>query len=443
MLIIISDLHFQDTCNDTIFDDQQIPITVERNVSADAFKLVFDDILATAKCNKAKELIIVLAGDIVDLNRSQKWFDRKPSQKEDVRPYGDHSPEVWYPIVDEILRGIIESNAQTFQEFREFKKRVKKELEFDIVYKYLPGNHDRLVNLHQGIRAEIGSQLLGENKTEYPKFDHIYDGSESYGVFVRHGHEYDDSNFTGKIPPTGIINVNLADYDLAPLGDYTTIDIAVGLAVEYRLLYQSKILAGDLVYSDIYCKLLEFDDVRSDAGIMDFLKIETNPQIDVWKYISPAADVIIRRALKSSFLKSKVGFIGKIFPLLNLLPTKLIPTKAILNFASNLSSSRQKPWEYAQRENILNVTEGRYIVTGHTHDPRVEFLRYRSDGKELFYFNTGTWRQQIRKCQDGKTFGSAKALTYVIFYSNNEDPNGSAKGYSFDYWSGYTKKEQL
>ena len=203
MLVVISDLHFQDTCNDTIFDKNGNAVTVERNVSADAFKLVFEDILATAKGNKAKELIIVLAGDIVDLNRSQKWFERQPGQEKDVRPYGNTSPLEWYPVADKILKGIIESNNETFREFREFKKRAKAELGFDVTYRYLPGNHDRLVNLHEDLRAEIRAELLDESNPENPRFDNVYDASATYGVFVRHGHEYDDCNFAGRYPRPG------------------------------------------------------------------------------------------------------------------------------------------------------------------------------------------------------------------------------------------------
>jgi len=97
-----------------------------------------------------------------------------------------------------------------------------------------------------------------------------------------------------------------------------------------------------------------------------------------------------------------------------------------------------------EREAVLQKPKYRYVVSGHTHNPDMEFLSHRQqDGKELFFFDTGTWRQQIRKCLDNETFARAKALTYVVFYRSDEDPprGGRGKEYSFDYWSGYTKKE--
>lgn len=84
-----------------------------------------------------------------------------------------------------------------------------------------------------------------------------------------------------------------------------------------------------------------------------------------------------------------------------------------------MHSDGPQPWQYAQQEETLSATVGRYVVAGHAHSPRVEFLKRRdNDGKELFFFDTRTRRQQIRKCKGDTTFARAKALIYVIFYSS-------------------------
>jgi UDP-2,3-diacylglucosamine pyrophosphatase LpxH len=435
MLVVMSDLHFQDTINDTIIDNNNKPITVDRNVSPDAFKGVFEEILTTADSNGAVELIIVLAGDIFDLNRSQKWLAG------DVRPYGEHTPAQWYPVADAILTDIIISNKQTFNLFKNMAQQKLRNGN-QIVFKYLPGNHDRLINLHPDLIKRAKAELLGQKNPDATKFDHIYPfyPSDEYGVLIRHGHEYDRNNFAGNIPEKGVFNVDPVDYSQAPLGDYATIDIAAGLVFEYRTLHETDIKAGDPVHQSIYCKLLEFDDLRPQSDIMDFLQVKTPDNIDVWKYLTPAADSVVKKALDSKFLRSRLGTWGKIIPLAKWLPTKLLPTKFIVKLISSMHSDGPQPWQYAQREETL-----RYVVAGHTHSPCVEFLKHRdNDGKELFFFDTGTWRQQIRKCKDNKTFARAKTLTYVIFYSSKEDLHHTkgAKGYSFDYWSGFTKKEQ-
>jgi UDP-2,3-diacylglucosamine pyrophosphatase LpxH len=438
LLFLISDLHFQDTINDTITDKNNNPVTVDRNVSSDAFKEVFQDILTTADSNEAEELIIILAGDIFDLNRSQKWLESE------IRPYGEHSSNEWYPIADAILQAIIKSNEKTFNIFKTMAgKKLKNGSQ--IILAYLPGNHDRLINLHPELRIKAKAVLSSQSNPDDADFDHVY-SSTKYGVLIRHGHEYDRSNFAGAIPEKGIFGVEPADYARAPLGDYATIDIAAGLAFEYRKLHGDDIKSGNQVHRAIYCKLLEFDDLRPQSDIIDFLQAATGDDIDVWKYLTPAADSVVTKALNSKFLRSKLGAWGKILPLAKCLPIKLLPAKFIIKLISSVHSKGPKPWQYAEREDILSTSAGRYVVAGHTHSPCVEFLKRRNnDGKELFFFDTGTWRQQIRKCQDGTTFDRAKALTYVIFYSSQEDKHHTTgkKGYSFDYWSGFTKKETI
>lgn len=437
MLVVISDLHFQDTINDTITDKSNNPITVDRNVSPDAFKEFFEEILTMADSNEAVELIIILAGDIFDLNRSQKWLEG------DVRPYGEHTPDEWYPVVDAILKDIIKSNEKTFSIFKEMaRKRLVNGSQ--IIFEYLPGNHDRLINLHPELRKRAKAELLGQSNPNDAEFGHVYRSNE-YGVLIRHGHEYDRSNFAGNIPEKGVFNVDPAGYAQAPLGDYATIDIAAGLAFEYRRLHEDDIKSGNQVHRFIYFKLLEFDDLRPQSDMVDFLQVKTPDDIDVWKYLTPIADNVVKKALNSKFLRSKLGTWGKILPLAKWLPTKLLPTKSIITLISSMHSDGPQPWQYAQREEPLNTSAGRYVVAGHTHSPCVEFLKHRdNDGNEVFFFDTGTWRQQIRKCKADSTFASAKALTYVIFYSSREDLHHTkgAKGYSFDYWSGFTKKEQ-
>jgi UDP-2,3-diacylglucosamine pyrophosphatase LpxH len=437
MLVVMSDLHFQDSINDAITDKNNNPITVDRNVSPDAFKGVFEEILTTAEINGAGELIIVLAGDIFDLNRSQRWL------ASEVRPYGEHTPDEWYPVAGAILKDIIKSNEKTFSIFKEMaRKKLKNGSQ--IVFKYLPGNHDRLINLHPELRKRAKAELLGQDNPDNSEFDHVYRSNE-YGVLIRHGHEYDRSNFAGDIPEKGVFNVDPAAYAQAPLGDYATIDIAAGLAFEYRKILEGKIKSDKPVHGSIYSKLLEFDDLRPQSDIVDFLQAKTGEDIDVWESLTPVADKIVKKALDNKFLRSKLGTWGKILPLAKCLPAKLLPTKFILSLISSMHSDGPQPWQFAQREEILGTSVGRYVVAGHTHSPCVEFLMYRdNDGKELFFFDTGTWRQQIRKCKADTTFARAKALTYVVFYSSQEDLHHTkgAKGYSFDYWSGFTKKEQ-
>ncbi len=440
MLVVISDLHFQDTRNDTIQDINGRLVNVDRNVSADAFYMVFEELFSVAEAKKAKELIVVLAGDIFDLNRSSRW------QLTGYRPYGDKAspPEKWGPVALDILADIIKSNQETFDVFKSLispqswiaSALNKPSIPFEFMY--IPGNHDRIVNLYPPLYQTVGKIFDLDGST---KFVHEV-CRDDYGVHIRHGHEYDRHNFAGWIPPAGPFKVNERDYDMAPLGDFVTIEIAAGLAYEYRTTYEDAIKAGDKTHQDIYCKLLEFDDLRPQSDIMDFVG-------DAWGSLAPVADKVIRRSLESKFLRDQLGICGKILPVLKVLPTKCMPTRFIIRLISGMKSQGPDAWEYAKREPSLdlysNDSKCLYAVSGHTHCPNVEFLRNQNadqGGKEYFFFDTGTWRQQIRKCRDERSFSKAKALTYVVFYRPDENISKNTIGtkHSFDYWSGFTKK---
>ncbi|MGO9137578.1 MAG: hypothetical protein ACLP9S_07565 [Syntrophales bacterium] len=447
MLVVISDLHFQDTRNDAIFDEKNhVWVNVDRNVSADAFYKVFEELFSVARTNKAKEIIVVLAGDIFDLNRSSRW------QLTEYRPYGDETspPDKWGPVALDILSGIVKSNQETFDVFKSLIRQQshiaselnKPEIPFELIY--IPGNHDRIANLYAPLGKEI-RKVLGLGGTG--GFAHEY-FEDSYGVHIRHGHEYDKYNFAGDVPKDGPFKVADKDYDIAPLGDYVTIDIATGLAFKYGKTYKPAITAGDTKHQAIYCKLLEFDDLRPQSDMINFL--ESEAIADVWEDLTPVADEIVKRALNSKFLRSKFVIWGKIFPVLKVLPTRLIPTRFIINLISRMKSTGPQIWEFAKREPALNLSSNKptflYAVSGHTHNPDVEFLHNQRIGRndqQYFFFDTGTWRQQIRKCCGEQTFSQAKALTYVVFYRSDEDTDVKAgeKGYSFDYWSGFTRKE--
>ena len=432
MLAVISDIHFQDTLNDAILNDENKMINSDRNVSIDAFKETFDKIISLAKDNKANELLILLAGDIFDMHRSQKWCETE------VRPYGKYTVAQWGPIAENILEDIINCNINTFTTITKILRNPPKNLR-TIELIYFPGNHDRIINLHPPLRKRV-RELLGQPSTANPPFEHYY-SSDDYGVLIFHGHEYDSFNFAGKVPAEGIRKIDTASYGLPTLGDFVTIDITTAFAYEYRKRY-GKELKSDKTHQAIYCKLLEYDDVRPQSKVMDFLQADFPCGTESWKLIWPVVHTTFKKALGNKFLYSNVGVWGNVLAFLRIIPMQVI-AKIIIKLLCSIHTNNKLPCEYALDEQYLSESSGRYVVAGHTHSPTVEFLRKRNDKKEVFFFDTGTWRQQIRRCVDNKTFSRAKALTYVIFYKKDEDPSrkNELKDYSFDYWSGFTKKE--
>ncbi|OGW38406.1 MAG: hypothetical protein A2X58_14375 [Nitrospirae bacterium GWC2_56_14] len=432
MLAILSDLHFQDTMNDIVKDDGgNTLVSVDRNISPKAFKFIFDEFIDIANKVKAQELNIVLAGDIFDLNRSQTWF------KGPVRPYGDHSVDEWAPIAKQILGDIITTNSETFELFTHYAGR-KLESGAPVTFTYLPGNHDRLINLHPELRLQVRN-LLEKSSRDNSPFPHEI-ALPGYGVHIRHGHEYDQTNFAGTVCSTGPLICDPKDYDAAPMGDFVSIDIVTRIACEYRRRYERDMKAGNTVHTGLYRKILEFDDLRPTSDLIAFIKTEmTDGDGDFEKYFMPVVKDVLNDALKSAFLRKWLS----IWTLLKAKAAQCWSYKALLKAITKMDSEQPLPWKFAIREPDLADadTTFRYVVAGHTHNPDLVYLSKNNKGQERFFFDTGTWRQQIRKCtcDDEKTFARAKALTYVLFYSPEKDCCNTERVERFDYWSGYTK----
>ena len=77
MLTVLSDLHFQE---DPHFKD--------RNLEPRAFRILFEQLSRVARAKDAKELIVVLNGDIFDHMRNPRWLDPDDEGFE-VRPYAE------------------------------------------------------------------------------------------------------------------------------------------------------------------------------------------------------------------------------------------------------------------------------------------------------------------------------------------------------------------
>ena len=66
MLVAISDIHLQDTTLSGLPHSMNVP--------ARAFELFFEHVAASARHNSAREIIILLNGDVFDFLRTERWF---------------------------------------------------------------------------------------------------------------------------------------------------------------------------------------------------------------------------------------------------------------------------------------------------------------------------------------------------------------------------------
>lgn len=207
MLVFISDLHFVDGS------------AGEHNVPAEAFEIFFEDISWAAKRlaedgREVKEIKMVFLGDIFDVLRTEKWFPFPESE----RPWGTNENKI-EAHANAIFDAIVKKNKQTFNLLGcELKKRFDFILEPERIY--VPGNHDRLCNMYESLREKV-CRNLGIAPKGIPFAHHFLD--TDYGVFARHGHEYDKFNYEGGT------SYSHEDYMRVPIGDPITTELVAKL----------------------------------------------------------------------------------------------------------------------------------------------------------------------------------------------------------------------
>jgi UDP-2,3-diacylglucosamine pyrophosphatase LpxH len=308
---------------------------------------------------------------------------------------------------------------------------------------YLPGNHDRLLNATSATRARVRT-LLGLGTSPDP-FPHVFDCQDPR-VLVRHGHEYDPLNFGVAFPSDAPLpdHIPLAAYDDWTFGDFITVEVATGLPDAFRHFHGDDAVAGDFLLSTVYRRLLEFDDVRPQSRLVPFLlQIPGCEERDVWKALEPAVRDLLGRLVDHRYLEAAFRKGGVSAAWKGLLDTRFwragLPL-AVVKWLGALSArgGDSDPARLAAREQLVTHGDRRFVIAGHTHRPQVALLSDRGDF-ERYFVDTGTWRNVVLS-SDSREFANAKAQTYVVVYSSDEDPDGRTKGESFDYWSGYTKR---
>ncbi|MGH7627912.1 MAG: hypothetical protein ACREOF_00670, partial [Gemmatimonadales bacterium] len=177
MLVLISDLHISDE-------------RTAKNVNPEALKLLFSNIHDTFGRRGAKEVHLVLLGDIFDLVRTDYWHRKSiPMQH---RPWGGTldprtAMNVQTRLIEqqfsEILRAILATDLAV--ELRDQLAAMAGRVPFQVTY--VAGNHERVLWNFPGLRRQITAAI-----PEIATFARAVESTE-YGVLARHGHEWDDN----------------------------------------------------------------------------------------------------------------------------------------------------------------------------------------------------------------------------------------------------------
>ncbi len=298
MLVVLSDLHFEEEASNHIpGDGNHPPIEFKRNLPATPYRLLIEQLAGEAQRNAAQKLEFVLAGDIFDLHRSGRWFRENEHQ---VRPYVSNpqiSPEL-EAFTLRLFEGIINEDhvKDVLPLFRllaggRYLDSAQKEHPFPVPVElhYIPGNHDRLANASPVIRKAMRGALgLAEHGAAFPNalaFD-------SERALVRHGHEYDYTNFSVSLYGEEAIPIHLPVhyYQDPAFGDLATVDIASQLPTLFRQYHGDETILADQTLRALYLRLLEFDDLRPLTAIFNYFIYADGQTIDkqvAWEAIVP------------------------------------------------------------------------------------------------------------------------------------------------------------
>lgn len=456
MLVIISDLHLQHIADDVVRyrrGADVLEVGVRRNVGARPLHLLFAEIADNVARSGAKQVDLVLAGDIFELMRTPVWFYGGLALRP-ISPIGDDvDANPMRAVVENILHHVAQENLEFFGALQGFSHRGRFLRGADdtpeslpsgvtVTVHFIPGNHDRLVDAWPSIRARIRTLLgMAEGDQPFPRT------VERPGVLIRHGHEYDDYNNGGLAtsPPT-------RDEYLKPcFGDFVTVDVAARLAVAFRAHYGAELRASDedgRRMRELYLALTEFDDLRPASLLLTYLAghVETKGE-QILEILRPILRDVFETARASAFLRNEVSRLGTkdylhgvtgalIDDALKTLSAQRL-TQLITHFAEHTDGSDDAPATRAAHERGLAEGTLEVVVAGHTHAPDQVALVERGHGRHAAYFlDSGTWRTRMDQGV-GNAFGRLRAYTMVFVYQGDE----YAGERRFETWTGHLVEE--
>jgi hypothetical protein len=277
----------------------------------------------------------------------------------------------------------------------------------------------------------------------------VYSQGEPF-VLVRHGHEYDPSNFGLNLKEVQSIPTFIPAevYGRPVLGDITTLELAAKLPQLFREHYSEHAILENADLRLLYQRLMDFDNVRPASALVKFLL--TTPglsQIEAWEYLEPiflrAMNDIANNPELSQTILTMGGLAGISHRTLGLLLRRStwkhgIPFWLVQRTGDALAKR-------IKLSSIVNLIEKeaclqpgastiQCIVCGHTHNPEVELLRV-DEGRHRYYLNSGTFRNVIAITPGLDQFSRLRSKARVLIFEPDEhNPEYTREtGWSFDF----------
>lgn len=444
MFIILSDLHLSEAQSTKIGD-----LKFNKNLPVEIYQAYLNEIKQVAVSNGIKKVDLVLAGDILEINRSGFWFEN------DVRPYQDNDDIQPGSSAEATILRIIEaiSREENVKETLSLFRDIQSHYDVEISLSYLLGNHDRLVNATPKIRETVRT-LFGLSGGDLP-FDHQFIGRNEDGspfCLVRHGHEYDPMNFSLDTHELEVIPAEFPEkvYGAATLGDITSVEFGAALPYYFVKEYGEEQILGNPILMALYERLMGFDDVRPVSALLPYLFSAPGlKKRHTWEFMAPCFKKLLIKLSETPQFMDQITQAstlnrGQKLLVLGLLTSKMVqrdlPYWMIKQLMKQVSKKIKlsSPVKWAKREALVSEKHSsvKCVISGHTHFPEVSLMSAKK-GDERYYINTGTWRNTIPATRNYKGFGRLKTMTKVFVFQPSENTHPqNEEDWSFHFLTG-------
>ena len=454
MLVVFSDIHLTDE-------------STAINVNPEAFtKILQKEIELCAVKNEAKEIIIVLNGDILDFVRTDYWLKIDKSERPwngtlDKKTAMNNNTALMEFHYGKLLDEIIKTNSS--KAFLSMMNNISRKFGDKIPVKvcYVTGNHDRILNTSPALKEKI-LRLLSSFESDNVSFANEFTDASQYSVLCRHGHEWDNANYGLELYKY----LNSADdfiprfhrdiYKLQTIGEVITAELMSGIIQRVKekisdvnIISSLKDLNNIRPVSDTFLwlywygvaissknKIILLNAFRESLKELlntDLAKLWDNISTEVWLFKGDITD----RFEQLLHLTEELDFdsINKYVEVFKLFD-KIFGCSIDAYSEGAMTEFRDK--YYAEKDI-------QYILYGHTHEARHDYFFGDKNGKVKMYINTGTFLPYIQKTKDKKSFASAYQMTMVFIYRRDEDTEkGIPNKYpTMELWNGIKRKKYV
>jgi len=281
-----------------------------------------------------------------------------------------------------------------------------------------------------------------------------------YGIYARHGHEWDDhchgwkfhNNVLERGKPSGPFED--ATYRVMAAGEVVTAELMSGLVFRVQ-----EAVGTDSEGAELIRQLRDVNNLRPIHTVFRWIEWMGGAQTRrfypvLHKALGDSLDGVINSSLGKAWDKLSRQVLPLTGDLIDHLQDvkRLAMGKTFEEFRGRvhtlapladlvLDERRDRYIEGAIHEMKDEKDEQiQFVLYGHTHVGKHEYLSGKPDGSGRIYINTGTWLPLICPARDGVSFASAKQMTMVFAYSADEDTEGKAGGPSLDMWQGIRRK---